>query len=224
MVRRRRERFAPAAAFRLDYEVCLDRGQCDRRAQGGSGPDAGKHAGPRARRGVAGVGISHCEDRGPQGARRPPVGVVGLVLGPLALLVLACYPARYRPETTACPQCGKPLAVRAVACHFCQYRFPSVDVMITRAPEDADSRRGLLSEIAREYGIPYADAAKLLEQLPVAGYRHVLPDQVSEYVAPRGGGGQRDGRPGVRRRPRRPLTGSPAAIPAEERPSGSRPR
>ena len=109
-------------------------------------------------------------------------GVVGLVLGPLAPLVLACYPARYRPETMACPQCGKPLAVRAVACHFCQYRFPSVDVMITRAPTDADARRSLLSEIAREYGIPYADATQLLEQLPVAGYRHVLPDQVSEYV------------------------------------------
>ena len=81
-----------------------------------------------------------------------------------------------------CPQCGKPLGVRAVACHYCQYRFPSVDVMITRAPTDADSRRGLLSEMAREYGIPYADATRLLEQLPVAGYRHVLPDQVSEYV------------------------------------------
>jgi hypothetical protein len=69
-----------------------------------------------------------------------------------------------------------------VACHYCQYRFPSVDVIITRAPTDAESRRGLLSEMAREYGIPYADATRLLEQLPVAGYRHVLPDQVSEYV------------------------------------------
>lgn len=108
--------------------------------------------------------------------------LVGVVLGPLALLVQACYPARYRPETVACPQCGKALGVRAVACHYCQYRFPAVDVMITRAPTDADSRRQLLSEIAREYGIPYADATRLLEQLPVAGYRHVLSDQVSEYV------------------------------------------
>ena len=108
--------------------------------------------------------------------------ILGLVLGPLVLLVHACYPARYKPETTACPQCGKLLAVRAVACHHCQYRFPAVDVMITRAPTDAESRRGLLSEIAREYGIPYADATRMLEQLPVAGYRHVLPDQVSEYV------------------------------------------
>ncbi len=108
--------------------------------------------------------------------------VLGLVLGPLALLVHAMYPARYSPETRACPQCGKALGVRAVACQFCQYRFPAVDVMITRAPIDADSRRALLSEVAREYGIPYADATRLLETLPVAGYRHVLPDQVSEYV------------------------------------------
>jgi len=152
-------------------------------------------------------------------------GVVGLVLGPLALLVLACYPARYRPETRPCPQCGKPLAVRAVACHFCQYRFPSVDVMITRAPEDADSRRGLLSEIAREYGIPYADATRLLEQLPVAGYRHVLPDQVSEYVRRLEAVGATvtvvpasAAAPGGREPDRR------SAILAEERPSGSRPR
>jgi hypothetical protein len=108
--------------------------------------------------------------------------VLGLVMGPFALLAHAVYPARYSPETTPCPQCGKPIAVRAVACHHCHYRLPAVDVMITRAPADAESRRALLSEIAREYGIPYADATRLLDTLPVAGYRHVMPDQVSEYV------------------------------------------
>ena len=108
--------------------------------------------------------------------------VLGLVLGPLALLVHVCYPARYAAETMACPKCGKPIGVRAVACHHCQHRFPAVDVMIARVPTDAESRRSLLSEVAREYGIPYADATRMLEQLPVAGYRHVLPDQVSEYV------------------------------------------
>ena len=108
--------------------------------------------------------------------------VLGLLLGPFALLIHALYPARYAGENAPCPQCGKPLAVRSVACHHCQYRFPAVDVMITRAPADAESRRALLSEVAREYGIPYADATRMLEVLPVAGYRHVLPDQVSEYV------------------------------------------
>jgi hypothetical protein len=92
------------------------------------------------------------------------------------------YPARYAGQTVSCPQCGKPVGERAVACHHCQYRFPAVDVVITRAPADAESRRALLNEVAREYGIPYADASRMLEQLPVAGYRHVLPDQVSEYV------------------------------------------
>jgi hypothetical protein len=154
-----------------------------------------------------------------------PWVILGLVLGPLVFLVHACYPARYRPETVVCPQCGKPLGVRAVACHYCQYRFPSVDVMITRAPTDADSRRGLLSEMAREYGIPYADATRLLEQLPVAGYRHVLPDQVSEYVrrleavgatvtvvpSPAGAPGDRG-------------PGSRPVIQAGEKPSGLRPR
>jgi hypothetical protein len=151
--------------------------------------------------------------------------ILGVVLGPLALLVHACYPARFRPETVACPKCGKPLGVRAVACQYCQYRFPSVDVMITRAPTDADSRRGLLSEMAREYGIPYADATRLLEQLPVAGYRHVLPDQVSEYVrrleavgatvtvVPTTAGVPGDHGPGSR-----------PVIQAGEKPSGSRPR
>jgi zinc ribbon protein len=108
--------------------------------------------------------------------------VLGLVLGPFALIAQSLYPARYSPETTPCPQCGKPLAVRAVACQHCQYRFPAVDVMITRAPSDAESRRALLSEVAREYGIAYADATRLLDTLPVAGFRHVMPDQVSEYV------------------------------------------
>ncbi len=115
-----------------------------------------------------------------RGARR--WALLGVVLGPLALLVHLFYPARYVPETVACPQCGKPIGVRAVACHHCQYRFPAVDVMITRAPADAESRRALLSEIAREYGISYSDATRMLEQLPAAGYRHVLPDQVTEYV------------------------------------------
>ena len=158
-----------------------------------------------------------------RGARRWVI--LGLVLGPLVFLVHACYPARYRPETVVCPQCGKPLGVRAVACHYCHYRFPSVDVMITRAPTDAESRRGLLSEMAREYGIPYADATRLLEQLPVAGYRHVLPDQVSEYVrrleavgatvtvVPTPAGAPGDRGPGSR-----------PVIQAEEKPSGSRPR
>jgi hypothetical protein len=108
--------------------------------------------------------------------------ILGLVLGPFGLLVQSMYPARYAGETMPCPQCGKPVGVRAVACHHCQYHFPAVDVMITRAPTDADSRRALLNEVAREYGIAYADAAQMLEQLPVAGFRHVLPDQVSEYV------------------------------------------
>lgn len=108
--------------------------------------------------------------------------LLGIILGPIGLLIQACYPARYKPEMRACPQCAKMIGVRAVACHFCQYRFPAVDVMITRAPTDADSRRSLLNEIAREYGIPYADATLKLDQLPMAGYRHVLPDQVSEYV------------------------------------------
>lgn len=108
--------------------------------------------------------------------------ILGIILGPLVLLAHSWYPARYAPETTSCPQCGGSLSVRAVACHRCQYRFPAVDVMITRAPTDAESRRSLLNEIGREYGIPYAEAEKMLEQLPVAGYRHVQSDQVSEYV------------------------------------------
>lgn len=108
--------------------------------------------------------------------------LLGLALGPAALVVHALYPARYRPDTTPCPQCEKPIGVRAVACHHCSYRIPAVDIMITAAPDDAASRRTLLSEVAREYGIPYAEAARMIEQLPVAGYRHVMPDQVEEYV------------------------------------------
>src|SRR5215472_14462368 len=102
--------------------------------------------------------------------------LLAVALGPLVLLVHAMYPARYKPETTRCPQCQRAIGVRSVACHYCQYRFPAVDVMITRAPNDAESRRALLSEVAREYGIPYADATRMLDSLPVAGYRHVLPD------------------------------------------------
>src|SRR5262245_57689890 len=60
--------------------------------------------------------------------------VLGAALGPFALLVHSWYPARYAPELASCPQCGKPLPVRSVACYHCQYRFPAVDVMITRAP------------------------------------------------------------------------------------------
>ena len=108
--------------------------------------------------------------------------VLGLILGPFGLLAHAFYPSRYAGETVPCPQCGKPVGTRSVACHHCHYRFPAVDVMITRAPADAESRRALLNEVAREYGIAYPDATRMLEQLPVAGYRHVMPDQVSEYV------------------------------------------
>lgn len=108
--------------------------------------------------------------------------ILGLVTGPLSLVAHAMYPARYAPETQPCPGCGRPLALRAVACHHCHYHFPAVDVMITHAPADAEARRALLNEIAREYGIPYADAARMLDALPVAGYRHVMPDQVNEYV------------------------------------------
>lgn len=108
--------------------------------------------------------------------------ILGLLLGPVALAVHAFYPGRYEAVTAPCPQCGRPVGVRAVACHHCQYHFPAVDVMITRAPTDAESRRKLLDEVAREYGIPFAEASRMLEQLPLAGFRHVLPDQVSEYV------------------------------------------
>lgn len=108
--------------------------------------------------------------------------LLGVVLGPFSLVLHALYPARYVPPTVSCPHCGKPVAERAVACHHCQYRFPAVDVLITKVPDDPESRRVILNEVAREYGIPYADAGLMLGQLPVAGYRHILPDDVSEYV------------------------------------------
>jgi hypothetical protein len=108
--------------------------------------------------------------------------VLGLVLGPFGLLLQAFYPARYLAPGVPCPQCGKTVSTRSVACHHCQYRFPAVDVMINQVPDDADSRRAVLNEVAREYGIPYAEAGRMLGELPVAGYRHVQPDQVAEYV------------------------------------------
>jgi hypothetical protein len=108
--------------------------------------------------------------------------LLGLVLGPGALIVHTFYPARYAGETRACPQCGKPIGVRAVGCHHCFYRLPAVDILITAAPTDAPSLRALLSEVAREYGIAYAEAGRMIEHLPVAGYRHVMPDQIDEYV------------------------------------------
>ena len=108
--------------------------------------------------------------------------LLGVVLGPLSLLIHAVYPARYVATGAPCPQCGKPVGARAVACHHCQYRFPAVDVLITTVPADPESRRVILNELAREYGIQYADAGRMLEQLPVAGYRHIQPTQVGEYV------------------------------------------
>jgi len=108
--------------------------------------------------------------------------LLGLVLGPLSLVVHTFYPERYIPTNVPCPQCGKPVGSRAVACHHCQYRFPAVDVMITTVPNNPEARRVILNEVAREYGIPYGDADRMLAKLPVAGYRHVLPDQVDEFV------------------------------------------
>lgn len=108
--------------------------------------------------------------------------LLGVVLGPLSLLVHALYPARYVAAATPCPRCGKPISTRVVACYHCQYRFPAVDVMITKVPEDPESRRVILNEVAREYGIGYADADVKIGKLPFAGYRHVQPDQVEEFV------------------------------------------
>jgi hypothetical protein len=108
--------------------------------------------------------------------------LVGVVLGPLSLLIHALYPARYVATGMPCPQCGEPVGVHAVGCHHCQYRFPAMDVLITAVPADPESRRVILNELAREHGIPYADAGRMLGQLPVPGYRHILPDQVDEYV------------------------------------------
>jgi hypothetical protein len=81
-----------------------------------------------------------------------------------------------------CPQCGRPIARRAVACIHCHHRLPALDVMITRMPEDPEARRLILGEVAREYGIPYEEAGRKVESLPVAGYRHIAPDQVGDFV------------------------------------------
>jgi hypothetical protein len=108
--------------------------------------------------------------------------LLGAILGPLSLIIQALYPARFVPTVAPCPQCGKPIATRAVACYHCQYRFPALDVMITTVPDDPESRRAILNEVAREYGITYADAGEKLATLPFAGYRHVQPDQVDEFV------------------------------------------
>lgn len=107
---------------------------------------------------------------------------LGVVLGPFALLLHVLYPARYVGATVPCPKCGKPVGERAVACHHCQYRFPALDVMITKMPDDPQSRRTITNELAREYGIDYAGADRMLARLPVTGYRHIVPDQVDEFV------------------------------------------
>ena len=108
--------------------------------------------------------------------------LLGAVLGPASLLVHRFYPSRYIPDTMPCPQCGKPISRRAVACIHCQHRLPALDVMITTMPEDPAARRLILSEIAREYGIPYEEAGRKVESLPAAGYRHIAPDQVGDFV------------------------------------------
>ncbi len=108
--------------------------------------------------------------------------VFGLIAGPLSLIAHRFYPSRYIPDTMACPGCGRPISRRAVACHHCQHRIPAMDVLITRMPSDPDARRTVLNELAREYGIPYDEAGRKAEALPVAGYRHIAPDQVDEFV------------------------------------------
>lgn len=108
--------------------------------------------------------------------------VLWAVLGPLALVAHAFYPARYVGETAPCPRCGRPVGTRVVACHHCQYRFPAKDVLITKLPDDPGSLRTVLNEVAREYGVTYDEARRLVGTLPVAGYRHIVPDQVDEYV------------------------------------------
>ncbi|HEV8439864.1 MAG TPA: zinc ribbon domain-containing protein [Methylomirabilota bacterium] len=108
--------------------------------------------------------------------------LLGVLLGPVSLILHVFYPARYVGTTVACPKCGKSISSRAVACHHCQYQFPALDVLITQVPDDPESRRVIVNEMAREYGITYADAGQLLGQLPVPGYRHVMPDDVREYV------------------------------------------
>jgi hypothetical protein len=108
--------------------------------------------------------------------------VLGAVLGPLSLIVHIFYPPRYVPDTVPCPRCGKPISRRAVACHHCQHRFPAVDVLITRMPEDPSARRTITDEVAREYGITYEEASRKVAALPTAGYRHIAPDQAAEFV------------------------------------------
>jgi len=108
--------------------------------------------------------------------------LLGLALGPFSLVIHAFYPARYMGRTVPCPQCGKPVGTRAVACHHCHYRFPAMDVLITELPRDPECLRALKSGVAREYGIAYADAEQMLAHLPVAGYRHLLPNEVADYA------------------------------------------
>lgn len=108
--------------------------------------------------------------------------LLGAVVGPLSLLIHMLYPSRYIGRNAPCPRCGKPVGTRAVACHHCHYRFPAMDVLITKLPEDAESRRVLLSAVAREYGIAYADADRKVRQLPVAAYRHINPDEVRQHA------------------------------------------
>jgi hypothetical protein len=129
---------------------------------------------------ICGVVSGALAARKGRGVRR--WAILGLILGPIGVVAHAFYPARYVATGTPCPRCGKSISTRSVACHHCQYRFPSMDVVITSAPEDPEARRLILNELAREYGIQYADAGKMLTELPVAGYRHVMPDQVDELV------------------------------------------
>jgi hypothetical protein len=108
--------------------------------------------------------------------------LLGAVVGPLALLIHVFYPPRHVPDTVPCPRCGKPVSRRAVACHHCQHRFPAVDVLITRMPEDPSARRTITDEVAREYGITYEEASRKVASLPMAGYRHIAPDQAGDFV------------------------------------------
>ena len=108
--------------------------------------------------------------------------VLGAIAGPFALVAHAFYPPRYVGETMPCPRCGKPVGLRVVACHYCQYRLPAQDVLITKLPDDPGSLRTVLEEVAREYGVTYDEARRKVAALPVAGYRHILPDQVEEYA------------------------------------------
>jgi hypothetical protein len=108
--------------------------------------------------------------------------LLGVLTGPLSLVIHVFYPPRYVPDAAPCPGCGKAVSRRAVACHHCQYRFPAVDVLITRMPEDPTARRTITDEVAREYGITYEEATRKVAALPVAGYRHLAPDQADDFV------------------------------------------